>query len=312
MKTRLTFIHNGNDRFIRDLVVAFRSDYDVTVCRPKDENELRTALDNTDIAWFEWCESILAVAIKWPKKCRYICRLHCYEMFTEWPAIVEWHKVDTLIFVSQFVRDYCVGKFSIPNNIATVIHNGVDTDRFAIAEGKAYNKSVAYVGYINYKKGPTLLLQTFRAIYDYDPTFKFNIVGQHQDERIRIYMEHFLREAPFLVRFTPWTDDVSNYLADKDFIISTCLLEVCPSYTIMEGMSSGLIPLIFNPVEAGDLYPANHLFTYPNEAVDIICKFEARSEYEQAEYRAKMRQYAIDRFSLSQQIENIRTVLEAK
>lgn len=311
MKTRLTFIHNGNDMFIRDLVVAFRADYDVMVCHPENEDELKTALDNTDIAWFEWCDSIVALATKWPKKCRYICRLHSYEMFTNSPPVVDWYKIDTLIFVSQFVHDYCLEKFDIPDNIATVIHNGIDVDSFSLPNEKRYNKSVAFVGYVNYKKGPVLLLHTFKAIYDYDPTFKFFMVGKHQDERIQLYMDHFLCDAPFKITFDRWTNDVPGYLTDKDFIISASLLEACP-YSIMEGMASGLIPLIHNWVGSDDLFPADHLFTYPNEAIDIIREFEGCSDYGQAKYREKMRQHIVNRFSLSRQIENIKMVLEAK
>ncbi len=302
MLPRLTFIHDGNDLFLSELIAGLRDDYDIVSVKPSLGVILTNELENADVVWFEWCNQLVAEVSQWPQLSKYVCRLHSYEMFTRLPSAIKWNNIDKLIFVSQFVRDRCVEKFNIPEDKTTLIHNGVDLDKFTIAENKVHGKRIAIVGYMNSKKGPMLLMQTLAAIHEYDPEFTFHYIGAMQDERVALYMAHYLATAPFDIEMTEWTKDMPGYFSDKDYIISTSMFEACPC-SIIEAMASGLVPIVHNWPGASDLFPESLIFTSPAEAVDII------DNNAHIDSGHTMRNLVVDRFSLNTQIDEVKTLL---
>ena len=135
--------------------------------------EFKQLLHDSDIAWFEFCDQLSIEATKAPKLCKYITRLHSYEMFTDMPKQVDWSKIDKLVYVSDVVHDYCSKKYGIPTDISTVINNGVNIEKYQIPEKKKFNKKVAFIGYMNYKKGPQMLLEVFRKIHEQHESHPF-------------------------------------------------------------------------------------------------------------------------------------------
>ena len=179
-----------------------------------------------------------------------------------------------------------VGELSASTVPKTVIHNGVDTDRFTIPENKTYGKKIASVGYIYYKKNPALLLYCFKKIYEYDPEFTFHIAGLYQDPRIKLYFDNFLEESPLPIEFCGWVKDMPEWYKDKDYVISTSLFESF-HYSIAEGMASGLMPIIHNWYGAKHLYPEEHLFADPDACLELIKEFEKNDRCKQAQINRK-------------------------
>ena len=226
------------------------------------------------------------------KTCPIVCRLHSYEAFSEVPSMVDWTKVDLLIFVNDSVKNVLKKRQEIPTRQIT-IHNAVDSSRFMIADGKVYGKKIASVGYINYRKNPGLLLYCFKKIHEYDPEFSLHIAGEHQGPRLELYFDHFLKENPLPVYFDGWVDDMPAWYADKDYIISTSLFESF-HYSIAEGMACGLMPLIHNWYGAANLYPGDFLFNDPDECVEIVKNLQHK---DMATVGRQNRQFVLDRYS---------------
>lgn len=308
MKKKLTFFTLGEDTFLRDIIINLRKDYNIKFFQRGNPEEFYHYLHDTDIAWFEWCEQLPIEYTKHPPMCKSICRLHSYELFTPYPANVDWNKIDKLVFVSDIIKDFTLKKFKIRPDIATVIQNGVNLDKFILPENKTYNKKIAFIGGINYKKGPELLIQVFKKIWDYDNNFEFHIAGEMQDERIAIYLHNILQKLPFKIFFDGQVKDMPNYLKDKDYVISTSLFESF-QYSIAEGMASGVMPLIHSWVGSEKIYPQSMLFTFPEEAVDIIKDYEFLED--KHAFQKEMRQYIIDNYSLEKQMTKIRELLKS-
>lgn len=310
MKKRLTFFTAGGDTFIRDIIVALRDDYNIKIVKSPTIDEFYQAYHDTDIAWVEWCDQLAANATVSPKLSKIVVRLHSYEMFTPMPGQLDWNKVDKLVFVNPVVRDYCLQKFRIRPDITTVIFNGVDTEKYTIPDKKPYNKKVTYIGFINYKKGPELLLQCFYSIWKYDPSFSFHIAGQHQDERIALYFQKMLSELPFEIKFDGWVEDMPKYFSDKDFVISTSLFESF-QFSIAEGMSSGLIPLIHSWPGSEILYPDKHVFVSPDECVELVKKFDIKGSMQKQKDQQEAREFIQKRYELKDSINDIKKMLES-
>lgn len=282
----------SHQTFIQDIMRDLAVTNEVRLFDGTSTEQLSALLDWADLAWFEWCDNLIIAATQLPRKCKIICRLHSYEAFTDMPTKVDWSKVDRLIFVNPSVQKIFEQQVSI--KIAkNVIYNGVDTARFSIPENKQTGKKIASVGYINYKKNPSLLLYCFKKIHEYDPGYSFHIAGDHQDPRIRLYFDHFLKENPLPIHFDGWVKEMPNWYADKDFVISTSLFESF-HYSIAEGMASGLLPLIHNWYGAKNLYPGRYMYNDPDQCLELLKQLEST---DRKKLQTENREFILSRYN---------------
>jgi glycosyltransferase involved in cell wall biosynthesis len=290
--------------FVKDIITHLANDNDTRLFSGQSLSDMRRLMEWADLAWFEWCDQLVIEATKFPKQCAIVCRLHSYEAFTDMPRKVDWRKVDRLIFVNKSVQEIFERQVRT-STPATVIHNGVDLEKFTLCPDKKYGKKIASVGYINYKKNPALLLYCFKKIHAYDPEYTLHIAGQHQDPRIQVYFEHFLRENPLPVQFDGWVEDMPHWYADKDYIISTSLFESF-HYSIAEGMACGVLPLIHNWYGAGYLYPKDYLFNDADECLALLQRLENVDKHQAAR---RNREYIAQRYDQADKFEEIARLL---
>jgi len=308
-KKKLTFFTAGEDVFIRNLIVNLRDEYSVKTFFKGNPEEFALMMHDTDIAWFEWCDNLTAHATVQPKvntNTKYVCRLHSYEMFTEWPKKVDWNKIDKLVFVNPVVRDYCLQNHQIRPDISTIIYNGVDMEKYTLPKDKKYNKKVVFIGYINYKKGPELMLQAFKAIHDYDPEFTFHIAGQHQDPRIKLYFDTIIPQLGFKINFDGWVQDMPTYLQDKDYVISTSLFESF-QYSLAEGMAQGVFPLVHSWMGSNIFYPGESIWTFPSQLIDRIKWYEDQKD--KLKIQTDLREHIKNNFSFDRQLKETKEML---
>ncbi len=300
---RIVFFAN-HPSFLTDLTGYLAIDNEVRLYERPSLNRMKEMMAWADIAWFEWCDNLIIAASHLPGNCRIVCRLHSYEVFTDMPQQVNWSAVDYLLFVNQSVRELFERQVDcrVPRR---VIHNGVNTNQFTIPLNKTYGRKIASVGYINYKKNPTLLLYCFKKIHSYNPDYSLHLAGTFQDDRIELYFDHFLKENPLPVYFDGWVDDMSAWYADKDFIISTSLFESF-HYSIAEGMAAGVMPLIHNWWGVKQLYPEEYLFSDPDECLRLVQAIERADKRALAE---ENRQYICERYHVNERCSEIAHLL---
>ena len=290
--------------FIDPVIAELKGQHDLRIFEKGTEAEMKSLLEWCDLAWFEWCDQLAIAATKLPKRCKMICRLHSYEVFSDMPSQVDWKKIDHLVLVSDAVKELLSYNCQVPCPI-TVIHNGVDLDKFAIPERKPVGKKICSIGYINYKKNPALLLYCFKAIHDYDSEYTFHLAGEHQDARIQVYFAHLLPKLNIPVSFDGWVKDIPGYLKDKDFVISTSLFESF-HYSIAEGMASGVLPLIHDWLGADQLYPQRYVFTTPEDSVRLLKELESSAR---PQLQAECRNFIAQRYDNRKQLEKVETLI---
>lgn len=128
----------------------------------------------------------------------------------------------------------------VPAGRVRVIHNGVDTSRFAPRAPKPVlaPKRAVIVGRLSPVKDHATLLHAVRRVVDSVPTFQLDIVG---DGDIRPELEA-LRDSLGLcdrVHFHGYHADVSAFLAAADFFVLSSISEGV-SIALLEAMASGL------------------------------------------------------------------------
>lgn len=285
-RKKIVFFSKGDDIFVNDIIEQLPVEYEskkITIRTHEDFKLIDEWMNWADICWFEWCDSLVAYGSKLSiaKERRILCRLHSYEAFTGFPAQVNWNYVDRLVFVSNHIRDYVIENFRLNKKIARVIPNGVDPNKWTF-EQRSPGFKVAYVGYINYKKGPMLLLHTFKAIYDKDDRYTFYIAGQYQDPRYLLYFKQMTKEMGLEnhLFFEGWQENLDKWLEDKNYILCSSLLE-SQNMSVMQAMSKGIKPVIHNFAGASGIYPKKYLWNTIDEAVGLVTE----EYYDSEEYR---------------------------
>ena len=155
----------------------------------------------------------------------------------------------------------------------------------------------------NYKKGPMLLLHAFKAIYDKDNRYKLFIAGQFQDPRDVLYFKQMIKEWKLEknVIYEGWQTNINKWLDDKNYLISTSILEGHP-VGIMEAMAMGIKPLIHNFAGAKSIYPAKYIWNTIDECVNLLIA----KNYDSKEYH----DYIENNYSLEKQVIKISKVIK--
>lgn len=299
-RKKIVFFSQGDDNFIKDIIEKLSIQYEtkkITIKLLANINQIDKWMEWADICWFEWCDDLLIYASKLEiaKNKKIICRLHSYEAFTYYPSRVNWDCVDRLIFVSEDIRKYVIEHFKVSKEITVVIPNGVDLTKWEFKQ-RCHGFNVAYIGYINYKKGPMLLLHTLKAIYDQDSRYKFYIAGQFQDPRDSLYFEQMVKEFGLESNyfFEGWQQDLDKWMEDKNYILCTSILE-SQNMSVMQAMAKGIKPVVHNFVGAKGIYNESFLWNTIEEAVSKI----SGGCYNSNEYR----EFIENNYSLEKQID---------
>jgi glycosyltransferase involved in cell wall biosynthesis/phospholipid N-methyltransferase len=296
------FVKEGLDSFLNDIIDTLSKEYETCkiIIKANDNLNLMDKWMNwADICWFEWCDDLIIYGSKLDiaKERKIICRLHSYEAFTSYPALVNWNNVDKLIFVAEHLQKFVIENCKVNEESTIVIPGGVNVDRWTFKErNPGYN--IAYAGYVNYKKGPMLLLHTFKALFDSDSRYKLFLAGQYQDPRYSLYFQQMIGELGLKNNFffEGWQTDLDKWLEDKNYILCTSLLE-SQNMSVMQSMAKGIKPVIHNFAGAAGIYPGKYLWNTIEEAVEMA----TGKSYDSEEYR----EFIVKNYSLENQMKKI-------
>ncbi len=295
---------SGKDHLVRPIFEQLNKDYICRLLLPSSAEDIRRIMDWADIVWFEWASAMTAACINEPKKegQKWILRVISQEVLDGIIPQVNFSKVDKVIFVAEEVLKIAK-QISAFEDEPTIIHNGVDTDKFNYRERQG-GYHIAFAGSLNYKKNPELILQIMYKLVQENPQYKFFWAGKYDDVRTMIYMEHMIKEMGLSdnVLFEQWQDDVDKWLDDKDYYLSTSIWETY-GYSIIEAMAKGIKPIVHHFVGAKDYYPENILFNTVDEAVNMI-----KNGYDSKFYRevAESKNFAEQMNRIKEVIERLR------
>lgn len=303
MKKRVIFfVKQGLDKFLQDIITGISDEYETRKSIVTNYDQIDSGMQWADICFFEWCDELIIYGskLKLANEKKIICRLHSYEAFADYPGDVNWSSVDKLIFVAEHIRNFTVRRFNIDTSKTEVIPNGIDLSKLTFKDRKV-GFNIAYVGYINYKKGPMLLLHAFKAIYDSDNRYKLYIAGTFQDYRDVLYFEQMIKEFSLEnnVIYEGWQKDLDRWLEDKNYILCTSILE-SQNMSVMQAMSKGIKPIVHNFVGAKTIY-GKYVWNTIQEACDMV--FE--SKYNSKKYR----NFIENNYSLDKEITKIKNLL---
>jgi glycosyltransferase involved in cell wall biosynthesis/MoaA/NifB/PqqE/SkfB family radical SAM enzyme len=302
--------HKNNVSFMGELLARMRASHDVEIVNADDKEGIDRALMTADLCWIEWATDFAVRVTQRPRRCRTILRLHSFEAFVASVQRIHWENVDDLVFVSPYIREVLKDQVrDIETRVRThVVPNCVDLDMFYFKD-KPRGKRIAFVGALRPTKNIPFLLQCFREVYSADPEYTLHVAGElfgeelHRAE-LKYYIKHIESQLGLrgCVSYYGQVQDVSSWLDDKDFILSTSIREGHP-VNVIEGMAKGLKPVVHNFPGAQYLYPGEWVFNTAQGCRDIILA----PEFERARYRA----YAQERWSAASVLPQIDALLDS-
>lgn len=282
---RIVFIIDGNNLFCTKIVERLKEKYEVRVVNTKDEKKIFEAIKWCDLCWFEWCDSLISyyTNLNILESKKVICRLHSYEVFNDLIYKVNWNNVDKVIFVAEWVKNNFIDKIEIEKTKVVVISNIFDFDNWNFKERKkGYN--IAVIGNIGWKKNFPMIIQFFYELWRLDNNYKMYIAYYSEGEIEKRYLDNIVKKLRIEqnVIFSGNIDHnkLAYWLADKEYIVSGSIIE-SQGMNILEGMASGIKPVIGYFPYSEQLYPEKYIY-YSNQ--DFINQITS-NEYNSFEYR---------------------------
>ncbi|MEU9758797.1 glycosyltransferase [Streptomyces sp. NPDC047985] len=254
------------------------------------EAALRPHLDWADTVFVEWCSTAAAfMTLVDPGSTRVVVRLHKYESFTYWPHIMDFTRVDDIVFIAEHMREMTTA--AVPRLLAPdaprlrFLHNALDLRRFDRPKGEDARFTVGLVGIGQIAKDPRWALDVIRLLRAKDERYRLLMVGNGIDPApsaaaaaYRAALDRDLAELEptgAVHRIGP-SDDVPGVLTGVGVILSSSVREGC-HVGLMEGAASGAVPVVRDwPFVAGrphstrTLFPEDWVVTTPEQAAERI------------------------------------------
>jgi glycosyltransferase involved in cell wall biosynthesis len=303
---RIAFVCGPDRKFISDIEREIRARHEVrTAYFGKEVNleQIQQVMDWADVTWFEWAYKILMHASnRLNKTCHVVTRMHRWEAFQRELAHINWSFVDVLIPTTHHILETVKDQVPAIRNVDTeVISSTVDLKKYRFKLRRP-GHDVAYVGFVNYRKNPSLLLQCIKALVKRDKRYKLHIAGDFQDKELEQYFENMLDVLKVRdhVSMYGWVDDIADWLEDKNYLVLPTTHEGNP-YCVLEAASMGIKPVVHCFPGSDALYPPGWTFGEIDEFVERVVS----NDYDSDSYRS----YVAQEYSLSQTIERIDELL---
>lgn len=281
-----------NQRHIMTHVLAGKSAFGDRVA-----DWLQPQVDWADVVFVDWCAALAGLfTLVDPGSTRMIVRLHSFETFTAWPHVVDFSRVDDLIFVSDLLRDLTLAAVPALTTADTRVHvvtNAMDLRAFGRAKDSDARFTLGLVGIKAIAKDPRWAIEVLRCLRTHDERFKLALFGKDLDAEaspdVRRYWDAFLADIAQLapsgavVRHGQ-VADMPGALTGVGIILSSSVRESFHC-GLVEGAASGAVPVVRDwpffagkPTSARTLFPADWMVDTPEEAAQRILAVTATEE----------------------------------
>ena len=216
-------------------------------------------IDHADIIFCEWGNEAAIFLSKFaPSTARVIVRIHSYEVFTFWHLFINLGGIDGFVFVAPHIKEIFLKNASsnyygheMTRNIR-VIPNVKDYSNITKSKSEIAKFTLGLAGFNKINKGLMKALHILNKLYLEDNRWRLRLAGDHFETESIDYsywknicepyiISNKLQEA---VCFDGY-QNIPEWLRNIGFILSTSEREGTHE-ALVEGVSSGAIPLIIN------------------------------------------------------------------
>jgi glycosyltransferase involved in cell wall biosynthesis len=227
-----------------------------------------------------------------------IAYLRRYEFFSPQVRHFMWGNVDALIFVNKGYLD-AFGKLPMPQpKRKYYIPNCVDLEQFPLSTALHNAKNIAVVCGVRGIKNLGLAVQILLALPKEYVIHQIGNGSFNEKAELSMYLKHLGIADRFLIYNKIPASDIPDWLKDKGIILSTSINEGNPN-NVIEGMATGLKPVIHNWPGAKEQFPEDWVFDTVDQAVKLITE----GEYNPLAYREWVeKHYSMDNIKQIHQV----------
>ncbi len=293
----------------QDELGSFRSQIDdrfearwIEQVRPE---EVALVLEEADLAWFDSCSSVVAIASKADTSCHVVWRMRSISESDPWLDEIRWEGIDQLLLPCPFAEAALRRRVEglQDRTCVSLIPHGVDTDGVPLAESRRDTRNIACVGYENLSRSPELL-EMLQGPIQQDPTLSLHVMAENPfdvpDHDLRGQMTR--AELRGSVTFNSRPENPNTWLIDKSYLLATASYAEQSTLTL-ECIAAGLKPLIYNP--EGIRTPLTDRFGFRDE--QELCSMVLQQPLTPEEYRQFIREH----YDHSEQNERFNEVIVA-
>ncbi|QFG70017.1 glycosyltransferase [Ornithinimicrobium pratense] len=245
------------------------------------------AVRSADVVVADWADKGAAWASTVvPDGTRMVVRVHSVDALSAPAQLVDWSRVDDVVFVADHIRDLFLGVLGerVGHVRTHVVTNIVPPEKFPDPLLPDASRTLGVVGWGQVVKDPTFALDVLEILVRDDKRWRLRLIGtdfgQHHAAAAQEYAATFRRRAlqdniVDQIDYTGFTRQLADHLRHVGFILNTSRREGCPVGTL-EGTAAGAFPVVrdwptFAALDgAGRLFPRRCVVTTPQEAAQLI------------------------------------------
>ncbi|MGB3186126.1 MAG: glycosyltransferase [Ornithinimicrobium sp.] len=249
--------------------------------------ELLAELEASDAAFVDWADrgAVMATMLV-PEGVPLTVRIHSMDALSGWIHVIDWSRVDDLIFVSDHLRVVVHRLLGarLAHTRLHVIPNLIEPERVTVSRDGADSRTLLMIGWGQRVKDPLWALDVLGLLRREDPEWRLILAGRAFDTRqsvstVRYSAEFDQRKAEDDVRgavnLQDFTRDLRPCMRGCGHILSTSRRESF-GVGLIEAAASGLVPVvrdwpIFAPLDAArGLFPTDWVVNSPEAAAQRI------------------------------------------
>ena len=270
------------------------------------------AVSGADVVVLDWADkgAVWASTVV-PDGVRVVLRVHSVDVLSAPAQLVDWSRVDDIVFVADHIRDLFLGIMGerVAHVRTHVVTNIVPPENFPDPLLPEASRTLGLVGWAQVVKDPSFALEILGLLLQDDDRWRLRLIGSdfgtHHATGAQDYAQAFRERALELdlvdqIDYTGFTTRLPQQLRHVGFILSTSRREGCPVGTL-EGTAAGAFPVVrdwpaFATLDgAGRLFPRRCVISTPQEAADLIRSLADEDERRQAV--GEVREAMSDQFS---------------
>ncbi|MEO8108310.1 MAG: glycosyltransferase, partial [Actinomycetes bacterium] len=267
----------------------------------------------SDVVFVDWSQraAVLITALD-PGSAKVVVRLHSYEAFTCFPHLVDWSRVDDVVFVGRHLQRLAsriVSDLPARQHVLPVL---MDLRRMQRDKGADVRRTLAVLGWAVPAKDAIWAIDVLAELRRHDPSYRLLLVGagpgESSPKAVTSYVANVRERAARAdvagsVEFVGQTDDVPGMLARVGTIVSSSVRESFHA-AVAEGAASGAVPVVrdwpfFVPYGgAAAVYPEEWIVHSPADAAQRILRTTKDEAIWRAE-GARAQEHALSTFDQS-------------
>lgn len=199
-----------------------------------------------------------------PGTTRIVVRVHGPETFTVWPHLIDFTRVDELVFVSEHWRDLTTTVFpqllepDAPQS--RVIAPALDLQRFVGPKPAAARFIIGLIGIGAVTEDPRWAIDVLGHLRRHDERYQLRLIGPEIDPTASVAARQYVNKYRAALAKFPAVVQAGAELAEVGVILNSSVREAFP-IGLVEGAASAAVPMVRDwPAFAGKPHGARTLF----------------------------------------------------